>query len=73
LFGGQTYFGDLWDLDSNGDFEIIENGITVVAIDDTAMVGTLTAGLRYLARRSQNFGSADNPFYFYHIQPTRVE
>ena len=73
LFGGQTYFGDLFDTDANGDLVSVEVDVPVIAIDNTAMVGTLSAGLKYLARRSQNFGTPDNPFYFYHIQPSRFE
>jgi len=73
LFGGQTYFGDRYEEDSNGVFQIVESGITIVAIDDTAMTGVLTPGLKYLARRTNNLGSGGSPFYFYHIQPTRVE
>jgi len=73
LFGGQTYDGILWELDENNVFQEVEDDISIVAIDNTDMVGTLMPGLKYLARRSQNFGTIDDPFYFYHIQPTRVE
>jgi hypothetical protein len=70
LFGGQTYFGDLY---ANGpEEEATEENITIRAIDDTAMTGILVPGIFYLGWR-QNLATGTVPFFVYYIQPARWE